>query len=266
MKPLVIYTKTFSRDLIRLKVLIESVKEYNEDNLPFYISIPKSEFSLFKNNIDTDYVNIIFDEDITNINEQSWHSQQIVKSNFWRLDLCENYLMVDSDSYFIKNFKTNDFLYGSTPYTVCHEQKELFNWSSKFGDDTLGFNPKDGFMSDRNKIMEIFNRTGKYYDFGPSPTIWSRVVWESFNTEYLLKYNLNFDDLINYCPSEFTWYGEWLLYSKVIEIMPIEPLFKVFHYSPEYQYYKQLQFSEENFKENYYGFVMSSNWGAPLKY
>ncbi len=35
---------------------------------------------------------------------RGWESQQIVKSSFWKLNVCENYLMIDSDSYFIKDF------------------------------------------------------------------------------------------------------------------------------------------------------------------
>lgn len=265
MHKLVLYTKTYRGDLERVKYLIESIKTHNKDNIPFYISIPHTDESLFKNNIDIDYVKIVFDEDVLNTEFQNWHIQQIVKSSFWRLGLCENYVMIDSDSYFIKDFYISDFMYNeTTPYTVMHEQKDLFEWSSKYK-DLIGNNPKIGFEADREKVMETFDRVGRYYDFGPSPTIWSSKVWESL--EIVLKNtNKSFVDLIAYVPSEFSWYGEFLLTNKIIDIVPIEPLFKVFHYKPQYDYYKQLGYTEDNFSENYLGIVLQSNWGAPLKY
>lgn len=268
METIVLYTKSYSGDLKRLLVSIESIKKHNVDNIPYYVSVPKSEMELFKQNIDTTYVNLIADEDILTKNiAQSWHTQQIIKSSFWKLSVCKNYVMLDSDSYFIRDFKQSDFMYNDeTPYTVMHEQKDLFAWTAKFGQPMLGFNPYQSFKQDRMRIMEIFGRSGRIYDFGPGPIIWSSKVWESLETEYLQPNNLQFETLIEFCPSEFSWYGEWLLTNKTIDLMPIEPIFKFFHYEQLYQYYKQLGFSELDFTEQYMGIVMQSNWNAPLNY
>jgi hypothetical protein len=265
MNKIVLYTKTYRGDLQRVKQLTDSIKKYNRDNIPFYISIPKSDNELFLNNIDTDYVKIVYDEDIVNISTQNWHTQQIVKSSFWKLELCKNYVMIDSDSYFIKDFYISDFMYDdTTPYTVMHEQKDLFEWSSRYK-DLLGFNPKTGFMEDRKKVMETFDRKGRYYDFGPSPTIWSSKVWKSLD-EVLLANNLDFVNLINNVPSEFSWYGEYLLSNKIIDVVAVGPLFKVFHYGGQREYYKQLGYTEESFSENYLGIVLQSNFTTEIKY
>ena len=265
MNKIVLYTKTYRRDLERVKLLTESIKTHNKDNIPFYISFPKEDEQLFKNNIDNEYVKFVFDEDIIDVPFQNWHTQQIVKSSFWKLGLCENYVMIDSDSYFIKDFYVSDFMYDdTTPYTVMHEQRDLFEWSSKYN-HLIGHNPKNGFMEDRDKIMKIFNRNGRYFDFGPSPTIWSSKVWESL--EIVLKNsNKTFIDLIANTPSEFSWYGEFLLKHRVIDIVPIGPLFKVFHYKPQYEYYKKLGYTEVDFSENYLGIVIQSNFSTSLKY
>ena len=51
-------------------------------------------------------------------------SQQIVKSEFWRLRLSETYVCLDSDCYFLRPFQSADFLApGGLPYTVMHEAK-----------------------------------------------------------------------------------------------------------------------------------------------
>ena len=109
MKKVVLYTKSYSKDLDRLKVSIESIKKYNKDNIPYYISVPNNEINLFKKEIDTNYVNLVSDEDIYVVSEQNWKTQQIVKSNFWKLEVCDNYVMLDSDSYFIRDFECSDF-------------------------------------------------------------------------------------------------------------------------------------------------------------
>ena len=265
MQKLVLYTKTYRGDLNRLKVLEQSVKKYNKDNIPFYISFPKEDEQLFRDNIDSEYVKFVFDEDIIDIPFQSWHTQQIVKSSFWKLELCENYVMIDSDSYFIKDFYITDFMYNeTTPYTVMHEQKDLFEWSSKYT-ELVGHNPKNGFMEDRSKVMKVFDRKGRYFDFGPGPIVWSCKVWKSL--DLLLKNsNRTFADLIAHTPSEFSWYGEFLLKYRPIDIVPIEPIFKFFHFRSQYIHYKSLGYTESDFCDIYLGIVMQSNWKAPLNY
>jgi hypothetical protein len=267
MNKIVLYTKSYSGDLDRLKISIESIKKHNIENIPYYVSVPENEINLFKHNIDCLYVNLVSDNDIYNVPVQNWNTQQIVKSNFWKLGICENYVMLDSDSYFIKDFFISDFMYNdTTPYTVMHEQKDLFMWTSKYGSSTLNFDPYDSFKQDRTKIMNIFGRSGRIYDFGPGPIIWNTKVWKSLEDDYLIPNDLKFQSLIEYCPSEFSWYGEWLLQKRSIELFPIEPIFKFFHFNQQYQYYKQLGYTEQDFAKQYSGIVMQSNWNAPLKF
>jgi len=263
MEKLVLYCKSFNRDFDRVKNLLESVKIFNMDNIPFYISIPKSDYNLFSK---LDGVNLIVDEDIFSVSDNNWVAQQIIKSNFWKLGISENYVCLDSDAYFIRPFYVSDFIYkDDIPYTVIHEQKELFSWSvTKISE--LGFDPKEGFLQDRSKIMNLFNRSGRHYDFGPSPIIWSSKVWKSLEDEYMIPNNLTFPELIEYSPSEFSWYGEALLTFKAIDIYPVEPLFKVFHYPQQYIEYKQKNITQEMIAQNYMGIIMQSNFNAPIKY
>ena len=262
MEKIVLYCKSFNRDFERIKVLFESIKKYNIDNIPFYISVPKNDYNLFSQ---LEGANIVLDEDIFSISS-SWIAQQIIKSNFWKLNISENYVCLDSDSYFIRPFKVSDFMFDeNTPYTVIHEQKELFSWSITKTKE-LGFDPKEGFINDRQKIMDLFERKGRHYDFGPSPIIWSSKVWKSLEEQYMIPNELTFPNLIEYSPSEFSWYGEALLAFKAIEIYPVEPLFKVFHYPQQYIEYKQQNITEEMIAQNYMGVIMQSNFNSPLKY
>lgn len=266
MNKVVLYTKSYSGDLDRLKELINSVKIHNKDNIPYYISVPSHELSIFKQQIDTDYVNLVADDHICDVANQDWKAQQVVKSTFWKLGVCDNYVLLDSDAYFINDFYIKDFLYDDhTPYTVMHEQKDLFEWTAR-NYIRLGFDPFSSFLDTRKSIMDVLGRVGRIYDFGPVPVIWNTKVWKSLEENYLLPNKLQFSDLINVVPSELTWYGEYLLVSKEIPIVPIEPMFKVFHFAQQYADFKQQGYQEEHFKQNYLGIIMQSNWGAPLKY
>lgn len=268
MENIVLYCKSFRGDAHRVKILLDSIYKYNNDNLPFYISVPKSDIEIFKQTLGTTGYILLEDESIYNHNTTNWKSQQIVKASFWKTNVCKNYVMIDSDSYFIRPFTTKDFIVEGTedtPYTVMHEQKELFDWTCNKS-SILGFNPQDGFAECRKSIMDIFGRTGRYYDFGPSPVIWSSKVWESLENNYITPNNLTFENLIHTVASEFSWYGEWILANKDIPIWPIEPMFKVMHYKQQYEEYKKKGYLEEDFSKVYMGIVMQSNYGAPLKY
>lgn len=264
MNTLVLFCKTYRNDVKLLKRLYESIKKHNIDNIPFYISCPEDDMEIIQSELNGNDYQIINDEHILvkiNIHalRSDWHNQQIVKSSFWGMGICENYVCIDSDSYFIRDFRLQDFMYDSiTPYTIMHEQKELFNWALKYPAKLHQI--KSGFENERRKIMGLFNRYGKVYDCGPSPTIWSCKVWETLHKEYLEPNKLTIKDLIDRVPSEFTWYGEWLLYRKPINIYPSEALFKVFHYSEQYNDFIGDGYTLDMLKENYIGIVLQSNW------
>ena len=103
-------------------------------------------------------------------------------------------------------------------------------------------------------------------DFGPVPTIWSSKVWKSLEDNYIIPNNLTWEQMLEYSPSEFSWYGESLLAFKAIDIYPCEPIFKVFHYEQQLQEYKQNGITEEMISQNYLGIIMQSNFNANTKY
>lgn len=261
MKNIVLYCKSYANDFNRVKKLIESIEKYNKDNIPFYLSVPNLDINLFKS---LNIKNLIPDEAIYQIPKlfkDGWKNQQIIKANFWRLNLCKNYVCLDSDSEFITDFYIADFIYkDDIPYTIIGEQKDLFQWSVS-NKQNLGFDPKTGFIKERMQIMKVFGNESRkiIYDFGPSPTIWNCENWLTLNKTFEVMHNIKFHGLIYQVPSEFTWYGEWLLYNKTIPIFPREPLFKVFHYEKQYVDYMK-EHSVADIRENYLGMVLQSNW------
>lgn len=261
-----LYCKSYRGDLQRAKFLAESVQKHNVDKLPFVVSVPRVDVGIFKDALG-DLATIIEDESIFGAPQmEGWVYQQIVKSLYWRESKCDAYLLLDSDCYFIRPFTKSDFVHPSgVPYTVMHEQHDMFNWTCNKS-KVLGFDPQKSFGECRTKIMDLFERKGRLYDFGPVPVIWSTAVWKSFCVDYLFPNGLSMADVIQEVPSEFTWYGEFLLTSKTIPIWPVEPLFKVFHYRQQYEEAKNNGYTESDLSKVYSGIVMQSNWGAPLRY
>ena len=259
MEKIVIYCKSYYNDIDRLHKLKDSIIRFNVDNIPFIVSVPREDIRYFKEQFKTG-VTIIEDESIHERNESGWINQQVVKSNFWKLGLCENYVCIDSDSEFIREFTIKDFMYDDvTPHTVIHEQHELFCWLSS-RPNVLSFNPKKSFKEDRKIIMDIFGRDGRYYDFGPTPVVWSSTVWKDLHEKYLEPNDLEFTDLLHHSPSELTWYGESLLAFKSIPIYPTEPLFKVYHYKQQFDEDSKMGVTDKTLSENYLGKVIQSNW------
>ena len=263
MENIVLYCKSFKRDVELAKDLNASIEKFNKDKIPFYISVPEEDINLFKNKLGTSNYNLIADEEI--IKEempQNWETQQVIKASFWKLNLCKNYIMIDSDGFFIKDFYLNDFMYNEEiPYTICHEQHELFNWSS-LNKARLGYDPHISFIDDRLKIMKLFGLDEKrvFYDFGPPPCIWSNKVWKNLEEEYIIPNKINFYNLIKYCKSEISWYGFSLIAFNSVPIFPREPLFKFFHYKQQYDDFLKENGSVETLRENYLGIVLQSNW------
>jgi hypothetical protein len=255
MNKLVLYCKSYDKDVHLAKNLLDSIIKFNTDNIPFYISVPNKDIKLFESVLGKEHYTLITDESIDSENG-GWHGQQIVKSQFWKLNLCENYICIDSDCFFIKPFYIKDFMFDeNTPYTICHEYKSFFEFLDK---QPLGFDPYQSFLQERLQIMELFGRDGAVYDFGPGPTIWSSVVWKDLFDNYVYANNLTFADLIKSNGSEFTWYGEWLLRSQVIRLIPKGPLFKNYHYPHQFNYDKHYGYDIEKIAKLYLGIGMQS--------
>lgn len=259
MDKLVLFTKSYRGDLQRAIKLSESIQKHNVDKLPYYVSVPKEDLEMFRNALPY-YTKVIDDAEITNMNH-GWVGQQYVKAMFYKLNLCEYYVCIDSDSYFFKDFETDDFLYNEqTPYMVMHEGTSFFEWCDRYSEEYLGFDPIKSFENEYKEIRKFLNNGGKkIMDHGPSPLIWDTDVWKEADDVF------GIDNLFSKCSAEIKWYGELVEYFQ-FNFVPCGPLFKVFHYKQQYDWYKQLGWNEEDFRKQYLGIVMQSNWGTELIY
>lgn len=271
MKDFVLYCKSYSRDFLRLKRLLESVKQFNVDQLDFYISTPKSDKTLLEQVLGVGGYIWVADEDIVAANPKSDFakyqampgglSQQIIKSEFWRLGFSENYLCLDSDSLFIHNFYKSAFLSNDgVPYTVLHQNKELFQIATNRGHDKV----ERDLRIEAERVKALFNRQGPNFYCAPAPFIWSAKVWQSLNTEYLEPKGISLWDLISPEHPETLIYGEALLKYRAIPLIAIEPLFRTYHYDWQYFLMKRLGETKAKLTQNYLGIIYQSAWESEL--
>ena len=268
-KPIVLYCCTFFRDLTRAIKLVNSVMKHNKDNIPLYLSVPEEDLVLFKQHLKDHPVNVFNEKEILRANPKlelkefyqvgGGLRQQVIKSEFWRLGLAENYLVLDADCVFIRDFYQYDFLVeGSIPYSIIHEGRDVLQATERFG-------PKKNrqhFYNDREPIKKELGRVGILYDYGYAPFLWNEKVWAAFDEHYLTPRGMNFFDAILFCGSEFTWYGEALMTFKAIPIYPRKELFKCYHYEHQLWADQVLGYSEKILTQDYLGIVYQSYWNV----
>jgi Family of unknown function (DUF6492) len=267
MKPLVLYCKSYSTDLRRVVRLAKSIQLYNMGQLPFYVSVPKVDIPLFRTHLAGLNVKLIVDEEILAASPRldtkqvalmpGNISQQIVKSEFWRLNISDMYLCLDSDSVFIRTFNENDFITADgTPYSVMNEAHALFELAITNKKQKI----VENFQKDAAQVQAIFGRVGKAYSFGPMPMVWHRLVWESLDINFLQPQGMNFMDAIRLAPLESRWYGEALLKYKSIDVLPTDSFFKVYHYAWQLDRDKKANLGLEELGQLYTGVIYQSSW------
>ena len=268
---LVLFCKSYCTDLRRTLRLAKSAEEFNLDQIPFYVSVPASDVGLFTEYLAGTAARIISDDLIIQSNPKhdlktikALHggtSQQIVKSEFWRLGYSDVYLCVDSDSMFIRSFRASDFFADErTPYTVIDEAHELLDTAITVGKPNILTN----FYKEARQMQQIFGRTGRCFSYGPTPTIWPRAVWESLDLEFLTPKGMSFYDATMQAPMELSWYGEALLKYQAIRFIPCQPLFKVYHYAWQLDRDLKAKISPQDWAQVYCGLIYQSAWNREM--
>jgi hypothetical protein len=263
--------KSYFNDLNRAARLVKSIREYNRDRIPLYFIIPSEDLIAFKDKLGTDEINFLTDSAVLGLTMGFSKAkeislppsimQQVIKSEFWRLDLAENFVIIDSDSYFIRDFSIKDFMFNEdTPYTIMNEGRHQLDWAARAGNNR--------FIRDyhelREKALGLFGRIGPHFDFAPTPMICSSRVWRAMFEKVAKPVGESFYDQIVRFPCETQWYGEFLLHDQTIPIIPREPLFKVWGFEEQWKEGVSLGETEEVLSENYLGVIDQSYWSRSL--
>jgi hypothetical protein len=267
MKPFVLYCKSYSVDVKRVARLAETIQKFNVDRLPFYVSAPEKDIPLFREYLANSDVELIADESIIESNPNmdpirlatlpGKLSQQIIKSEFWRLGLCKAYLCLDSDCAFIRPFQTAEFITSDgTPYTIIDEGRDILFPALSQRKQQI----QENFLRESKAVQHEFGRVGKVYNFGPNSPVWDRRVWQSLDEEMLKPKKLSLLDLIVKTPVEMRWYGEALLRYHAIELLPSQPFMKMYHYAWQLKKDQRDGIGIEQLSNLYCGVVYQSAW------
>jgi hypothetical protein len=271
MKSLALYCKSYSTDLRRLERLARSVQKFNSEHVPFFVSVPQAEMTLFGEHLAGLGVELLADEDILKASpridaEQVRRmpgsvAQQVVKSEFWRLGFSTAYVCLDSDAMFIRPFGAGDFLApDGTPYTMMDEAHDLLEDAMRRKRQRV----VDAFIREAQQVQQLFGRQGRRYSFGPFPLVWHRAVWESLEREYLVPRGMSFADAIALAPIESRWYGEALLRYQAVPLMPCQALFKVYHYAWQFDQDQRAGIRTDELAALYCGVIYQSAWEREL--
>ncbi len=261
----VLFCKSYIGDLERAKNLKKTIDKYNIECIPLYFVVPQSDIKIMSEQIITgeeNYeVNFVSDETVLSLkknNVQNWYTQQLIKLNFWKLNICNHYLCLDSDCLFIRNFFVRDFLYDqNTPYLPLTEPlkgietafMQLFRYGQCKSEEDIW-----------NSISKNYlERDGKRFCLNVPPIL-STEVLKNMENNYLKTKKMTFSDLIDINPYEYEWYCDYLLKYQPIKYVVCQTFFFSFYTETLYQIYRLLGFDLSILSQYYVGIILHEGY------
>ena len=268
----VMFCKTFHGDIERVQILVETFNQFNQDKIKLYISAPAAELRLFAP-MASETIEVISDEsyadafltdkELASGMRAGYANQQICKLTFYLTGFATNYLTLDSDSIFIRDFYISDFMYDyGIPYTVLVQDKDL---SIERHYRNVHWVTRQEYIS---KIYTYMELNDKRLRTCHNTQVLNALVLDSLKNDFMKSRNLSYIELLNISPYEFTWYNVWFQKCRIIQEVTIEPFFKMLHMRPEYIFSRLKGLREEDYAHAYVGLVMNSKWHppTPLRY
>ena len=267
--------KTYRRDFEEAKTLFKTFQKHNRDGITLYVMLPKDDEELFKSCMageDLQNIIVLKEEDelgkhldfsdlsgrFESYMKNGYLNQQIIKLAFWECKLCENYMCIDSDGYFIRDFYLKDFMYDTdVPYTVLIEDNDLK--ADPYYYYRFWTHSREQMIPN---IQREFNMEDERLMTCHGFQIFSCKVLEDFYERYMKINELSYSKVLEKCALEFSWYNLWLQKEKVIPIHPCEPLFKTFHTERQYIMTWLSGVEEVDLARSYIGIVMNSKSGV----
>ena len=289
-----LFCKTFRRDLRRFERLYASVERFDQDGMPFLVSVPASDLALFVERFGKTRVEWTTDEALVGGPiKQSWRTQQVVKLNAWRAGFADAFLMLDSDCYFIRPFRARDFLAsdGSARFVISREwhkydpknaqliavlrgeaeikpvtHEECRALASRLPEphgiprwklwrDKIIKSPVHYDLG--KPLRPLFGRVGGDFHVMPCP-VWTLAAQQRFFEEYVQANGLSYVDLIQFYPWEYIWVAEWLLARGLPGLTPSEPFFLHFDADASIFHARSLGFRAGDLAKRYLGLQLAA--------
>ncbi|GAA1340978.1 hypothetical protein GCM10009611_11600 [Arthrobacter roseus] len=220
-----------------------------------------------------------------------WREQQLIKMMFGVQGRFKNFLVLDSDSYFIRPFTEpelfcagegisltvteNDYLFRASHQFAVELANERRHKSSHLRLDAIQFKSNSHFEIERSLVRdashaarrpsEVSDLIGDAFGridsnqlyFLPTPISWSSEVlqdmWTTLNNE-----GITFSDLLRYSPWEAIWYGHWAIQRFRERVVPKEPDFLHFSSDSEIDRAKELGITEKSMSGAFMGVTLAA--------
>ena len=262
MHRIALLVKSYRKDYDYVVRLLASIACHNRDAVPVFIVVPAEDVVLFTG-LATSGVDVLSEELLeTHLVREpmaglsaGYLNQEIVKLAFWELGLAENYLCVDSDAEFVRDFFTTDFMAtADTPFTFMTEDAELQCEPEYYEQTWL---PR---LAKLENVRKAIGYTGPWLRTVHGHAVFSSVALQDFVSDFLQPRGWDYKDALEVCPYEPTWYTTWVLHARPIQVYPREPVFKTFHNSGQHLDYVLRGVSEEDIARGFVGVVVNSNY------
>ena len=264
MKDVAIFVKSYAPDLPLVHRLLDSISSYNRDRIGVFISVPADDIVAFQNLsrrfvdvsvLPDDHFGSLTPDQKIGRKVPGYILQQVIKLNVQRLSEARNYVILDSDTYFIRDFETKDFIApDGTGLTVLSGDKDLVAdpaWSSfaEFRARRLDL------IGDRLGVP-AFSRATSH-----NSTVFQASVLSDLH-DWRRSENLSLLDLMHIASLEFTWYNYFLIKYCPERLVRVEPFIRMFHTRTEYRRLIAAGFTHESFRRAYLGLCINSNWAG----
>lgn len=258
--------KTHIEDLEYANRLLKSIMKFNVDKITVYIISEKN----LENKLIINESFVFIDENkfndflIPSQNDSNSYkgfkigylNQQIIKLAFWELGLCNNYMCIDSDILFTREFFKTEFVQNKKPFTFYSEEKNLITDEKYY---SFYFNGLEKYRLIIKEYLGIIDEELKNcHGMG----IICSETMRKFKINFLKENSLTYSEIIIKAPIEFTWYTYWC--QKIHTDLNLKEIpLKVYH--TYYQYSYDLIFSSINgINKLYLGYIMNSNWSKKM--
>jgi hypothetical protein len=264
MKEIALFIKSHRPDLFLVHRLLDSISKHNRDRISVFISVPSHDVPAFQDlsRRFTD-VSVLADDDfgIPKVDREIWGfapgyvTQQLVKLSVQRLSEARNYLILDSDTYFIRDFETKDFVASDgTGLTVLAEDKDLLA-DPAYAPFAARRPIKIDLIADRLGVPTISRITCH------NNTVFQDSVLHDFH-DWCRSEGLSLLDLMAIAPVEFTWYNFFLIKYCRERLVRIEPFIRMMHTRSEYRRLVAAGFSHDSLRKSYLGVCLNSGWAG----
>ena len=258
MEKISICIKTYRRDLAFFETLAESLEKFNQNRIPVVVVCPSRDLKLFESRLPDS--RLIADEELVPKSRsirglsEGYITAELAKLNFYRLGFSENVLFVDNDSKFVREFGEDDFFDNSgNLYSILTQDKDLIIDPS-YRSYSI---PRTRDLQRIYETLQISD--SRLLQIQMNALVSCKVLAELME-DVLPSLGLDQFQALEISPFEYNWYSIWLQKSKLIPIIPIEPLFKTFHVREQYVSSLINGINEEDISRAYIGVVYNSTW------